>query len=130
MLSFLLLVSNYGFAFNAVFCCDELIAISNLKQLSDDCHTIKKVSISCCDIIKEKENCCSSKKIDVKSTVDQSVIEQIKILLDCSYLPFIISSDNTCRFFKTTIKKRLLVYNCNNNSPSLFKLLCCFVTYG
>lgn len=130
VLSFLLLVSNMGLAFNAVFCCEKLVAISSSTASDNDCHIIKKKSTSCCDIIIENENCCATKKIDIKPTVSQLLLKDIKL----SFENFSLFVNTDFVYFsilnKPAIKKETFLYVFNSSSPPLYKLLCRFVTYG
>ena len=130
ILSVLLLVSNSGLAFNAVFCCKNLIAISNSEQSIADCHTFKKVLANCCDILTENESCCSTKKIDIKPNVDQSIIKEVQTTVESCIQSEIVNFLWTFSDFQVQVKTQISAYLCEQNSLPLYKLLCCFVTYG
>ena len=130
ILSFLMLISNSGFEINVGFCCKQIIKISLNDSYSNICHQTKKVVANCCTSEIANENCCSTKKIDVKSNTEYSIIKDIKIsfkaVANNLSLQHFLSFVFEIQFPKSTLNYFDFQKSCN----ALFKIFCSYLTYG
>ena len=130
LLSFLLLVSNFGLAFSAQFCCEKIIAVSAFDDVFEECHQQKLLSENCCIIEKEADNCCTSKKIDLKKRTDYLCSIELKKSNIDFVLPTLFSFKNVFTDKSVSFKIPSFSFFYKGSSPPLFKLFCSFIIYG
>ena len=124
LLTFLLLVSNLGLAFNVHYCADEIESITiNLAPAS------AKVVDECCGIVEEEPGCCKDKiiKAEIKSDliIVKSVSFDAEFIQDYNFWkPFFFSSNLN---FKTRDKQ---TYYCDTHAPPLYLLYSQYTFYA
>jgi hypothetical protein len=124
-LSFFLLVSNLGLAFNVHYCGDQISSVT-----VETIKTVKQVEKSCCGIvIEKKDSCCKNKIVSTQKKVDLSIIKTFSLETNTAFiLPhhnLIIPSK------KLTFKKESsATYFCDANAPPFFKLYKQYIFYA
>jgi len=124
LLTFLLLVSNLGLAFNVHYCADEIESITiNLAPAS------AKVVDECCGIVEEEPGCCKDKIIKAEIKSDQIIVESLSFnpaLLSFVYdwKPMVFISKNHSK------QKDNITYYCDANAPPLYLLFSQYTFYA
>jgi len=116
LLTFFLLVSNLGLAFNVHYCSDDIASItinSTPSSLQDE--------VECCCIVKENSQCCIDKVIKSEIKTDQINVKSVNINAD--FVP--ISQDWQPSIFASNFnfkQRDAISYYCNANAPPLYLL--------
>jgi hypothetical protein len=124
LLTFLLLVSNLGLAFNVHYCADEIESITiNLAPAS------AKVVDVCCGIVEEEPGCCKDKiiKAEIKSEliIIKAVSFDTEFIEDYNcWKPFFFSNNLN---FKT---RGNFTYYCDSHPPPLYLLYSQYTFYA
>jgi len=116
LLTFFLLVSNLGLAFNVHYCDGKIESVS----LSTAPATIKSVD-ECCGIIEKESQCCNDKviKSDVKS--DQIIVKTLSF--DAEFIPVTDFWKPQVSTFNSNFQKRdNITYYCDANAPPFYLL--------
>ena len=124
LLTFLLLVSNLGLAFNVHYCADEIASITiNVAPSS------AKVVDECCGIVEEEPGCCNDKIIKAEIKSDQIIVKSLSfdpalhsVIYD--WKPKVFISKN---HFK---QKNNSTYYCDANAPPLYLLYSQYTFYA
>lgn len=125
ILSFLLLFSNAGLAFNVHYCSDKIVSVS-LKSNIPSQETNK----GCCEKSTDKEqSCCKNKVFHFQQKQDTLISKAFAFHLDYSFIlhewnPIVFSSVS---FFE---KSQISTYYCDVNAPPLYKLYSQYVFYA
>ncbi len=124
LLTFFLLVSNLGLAFNVHYCDDQIASISINNTSSS--HEIEK---DCCGVVEKDSKCCKNKIVKVSEKIDQVLGKSF------SYSPdfYLIQEVNEICFFevKNNFKKcGIPTYYCDANAPPLFLLYSQYTFYA
>ena len=125
LVSFLVLFSNLGLAFNVHYCHNEVSSIFVDYQFRETCV---EQQISCCTATKSHSDCCSNKIVKVEKKSDKTLVTSFQIQLDC---PVLIKS-NTLSFLQTEmlLENKLSYFYCDSNAPPFYKLYCQLVFYA
>lgn len=124
-LSFLLLVSNIGLAFNVHYCGNTIASVS-LKTVFQSSNQEK----SCCGIVEKKSSCCKDKQFKLQKKSDDSVVKTFSFQIGS---PYIIAPDwKPIIFSPVTIfsNKQISEYYCDAHAPPLFKLYSQYIFYA
>lgn len=124
LLTFFLLVSNLGLAFNVHYCADEIESITiNVAPAS------AKVVDECCGIVEEEPGCCNDKIIKAEIKSEQIIVKSVSFdaeyIKDYNYWKPLFFSNNL--FFKT---RDNLTYYCDAHSPPLYLLYSQYTFYN
>lgn len=124
-LATLLLISNFGLAFNVHFCGDKIASITSTISAADS-------DIECCCINEksEKNDCCKDKVVDLKKETKEVVLKSASFQIDA---PFILVKSSEIIFAKVEkiVSKSVVAhYYCVSNAPPLFKLYQQYVFYA
>lgn len=124
LLTFFLLVSNLGLAFNVHYCADEIESITiNVAPAS------AKVVDECCGIVEEESGCCNDKIIKAEIKSEQIIVKSVSFdaeyIKDYNYWKPLFFSNNL--FFKT---RDNLTYYCDAHSPPLYLLYSQYTFYN
>ena len=124
-LAVLLLISNFGLAFNVHYCGDKIASISSTISTLDS-----KAECCCVNEKSEKADCCKDKVVDFKKETKEVVLKSISFQIDA---PFVIVKSTEIIFAKAEKLISAAVipdYLCVSNAPPLFKLFHQFVFYA
>ena len=123
-LTFFLLVSNLGLAFNVHYCGDKIESIS-LSNVSVPQNAVD----SCCGVVEKDSNCCKDKIIKSEVKSDQIIVKSVSIASELvpvyyNWKPLFIS-DNF------NIKTRdNFTYYCDVHAPPLYLLYSQYTFYA
>jgi len=128
-LSFLILVSNMGLAFNVHYCGGQIAKISSVY--SSDVSDVQKIPTEkgCCAAkAKEGKSCCKDKVVQVKEKSDV-VVKSFSFHIDAPFVP---------DFWKPIVfsqvpvlqKQQITSYYCDANAPPLYKLYSQYTLYA
>ena len=123
LLTFFLLVSNLGLAFNVHYCDDKIESITLSAA-----PTMQEVVDECCGIVEKNLECCDDKVIKAEIKSDQIIVKtlsfDVKYILVTDYLkPHVFTSNNT---FKQGDN---ISYYCDVNTPPLYLLYSQYTFY-
>lgn len=123
LLTFFLLVSNLGLAFNVHYCDDEIASITiNSAPVIDQ-------KDGCCGIIEKESQCCNDKVIKTEIKSDQIIVKSLS--LD---VVFIVITDYWKPQFFTPAnhfeQKDNTTYYCDANAPPLYLLYSQYTFYA
>ena len=124
-LTFFLLVSNLGLAFNVHYCEDKIESIT----LSTLPVSLKKEAIDeCCGIVEKESSCCNDKIIKAEIKVDQIIVKTATFNPDFVpvtnyWKPLVFTSNLN---FK---KRDNYTYYCNANASPLYLLYSQYTFY-
>jgi hypothetical protein len=124
LLTFFLLVSNLGLAFNVHYCDDEIasITINSAPSLQD-------VVDECCGIIeKEDSQCCNDKVIKAEIKSEQIIVKALSfdadfIVVNDYWKPQVFVSNNNLK------QRDTLTYYCDAHAPPLYLLYSQYTFY-
>ncbi len=130
-LAMLLLVSNFGLAFNVHYCGDKIASISSafatVKSVKEAVSSIK----DCCCVKEDAESsCCKNKVVDLKKDTKDVIVKTFSFQID---LPFLVLKSTDVFFLKVEkpiLNSNLTKYYCSPNAPPLFKLYHQYIFYA
>ena len=130
-LAILLLVSNFGFAFNVHFCGDKIASISSVfiveKKKKDN---FPKKECCCEKDDKQKDSCCKDKVVDLKKDTKDVILKVFSFHIDA---PFVLIKSSEFLFAKAEkalSNTNVTEYYCSPNAPPLFKLYQQYIFYA
>lgn len=123
LLTFFLLVSNLGLAFNVHYCDDEIASIS-LSTVSSQ----QEAEDQCCGIVEKEPQCCNDKIIKAEIKSDQIIAKTLSFDVDFAavtdYLkPQFFTSDYNFKQRDTN------TYYCDAHAPPLYLLYSQYTFY-
>lgn len=122
LVTFFLLVSNLGLAFNVHYCDDKIASVS-INTIPD----AKEAGDECCGIAEKESSCCKDKIIKSEVRSDQVIVNLV--LLD-----FIAFADyQTPQLFTVNNnfqQRSKATYYCNANAPPLYLLYSQYTFYA
>ena len=124
LLTFFLLVSNLGLAFNVHYCDDEIASIT-----INAIPTVAQNSDECCGIVEKDSQCCKDKVIKAEIKSDQIIVKSLSF--DFDFIP--VTHDWKPIIFvpKTNFKQRdNLTYYCDAHAPPLYLLYSQYTFYA
>ena len=128
-LSFLILVSNMGLAFNVHYCGGQIAKISSVY--SSDVSDVQKTPTKkgCCAAkANAGKSCCKDKVVKVKEKSDV-VVKSFSFHIDA---PFVSDFWKPIVFSQVTVlqKQQITSYYCDANAPPLYKLYSQYTLYA
>ena len=124
LLTFFLLVSNLGLAFNVHYCDDDIasVTINSAPASQGKCN-------KCCGIFEKKSKCCKNKIIKAEIKVDQIIVKTLSF--DADFFPVTYDWKPEIFVSKINFKKRdNLTYYCDAHSPPLYLLYSQYTLYA
>ncbi len=131
-LAILLLVSNFGLAFNVHYCGNKIAAVSSVFSTIKSTENIISSNKDCC-CVKDgdsKSTCCKNKVVDLKKDTKDVIVKTFSFQID---LPFLILKSTNLVFSKAEkvlLNSNLTEYYCSPNAPPLFKLYHQYIFYA
>jgi hypothetical protein len=124
VMSFLILVSNMGLAFNVRYCGSEITSVT-LKTPAED----KNLEKDCCGVVEKKSHCCKDKEVKFQKKTDNLIQKTVSFHTDFIFLanewnPLVLS------FVSNFKKDSFLLYCCDANAPPFFKLYHQYIFYA
>ncbi len=124
LLTFFILVSNIGLAFNVHYCNDAIVSIS----LNTQFQNISSEE-NCCGVFEKKSSCCNDKVFHFQKKLENVSFDSVSFLADFTFTlvdwkPFVFSKNV---FFKSDNND---TYCCEAHAPPLFKLYHQFLFYA
>lgn len=131
-LAVLLLVSNFGLAFNVHFCEGKIASISSVYNVEEACDAPEKIvsEENCCATAsKDHKQCCEDKVVDLDDKSPDTIIKTFSFQID---FPFLLEDWKPLLFNEIVALKRAekIVYYCDANAPPLFKLYNQYIFYA
>lgn len=122
-LAFLLLVSNFGFAFDVHYCGGKIASVSLNTSVS---ATPEK---KCCGASEKKSSCCKDKVVHFEKKTDHATIKVFFFQLD---FPAVIQEFKPIAFLSVPNFKsnQIISYYSDANAPPLFKLYNQYIFYS
>lgn len=124
LLTFFLLVSNLGLAFNVHYCDNKIASIT----INSAPASAKKVD-ECCGIVEKDSKCCKNKIIKAEIKADQIIVKSLSF--DADFLP--VTYDWKPRFFTPNFnfkKRDNDTYYCDAHAPPLYLLYSQYTIYA
>lgn len=120
----LVLVSNFGLAFNVHYCGGKIASISLKNNFS-----LTNNEFDCCGISEKKSSCCKDKLIKIEKKSENTIEKAISFSAN---LDFLIKEYNPILLVKKTVFKncKITSYACNANAPPIFKRNCQLIFYA
>ena len=124
LLSFFLLVSNLGLAYNVHYCEDKVASVS--LQFTSDTSTAEK---ECCGEVEKESKCCKNKII--KSEVKSVELLVKSFSIDYQWIP-LVSSWKSLDFVPLPFCKSTdtIAYYCDAHAPPLYLLYSQYTLYA
>lgn len=129
LMSFLIVVSSLGMAFNVHFCKGSIASISSEFYPSKACEmAVEAETKSCCKKKIKTKKCCSDKKVSFKSKTEKITyktsfaIDSYLVLNEINYVfetPFVSIQNNKKDY-----------YSFESNAPPRYKLFCKLTFYA
>ncbi|SDI23141.1 hypothetical protein SAMN04488062_12921 [Flavobacterium omnivorum] len=124
VMSFLILVSNMGLAFNVRYCGSEITSVT-LKTPAED----KNLEKDCCGVVEKKSHCCKDKEVKFQKKTDNLIQKTVSFYTDFIFLanewnPLVFS------FVSNFKNDSFLLYCCDANAPPFFKLYHQYIFYA
>ena len=124
LLTFFLLVSNLGLAFNVHYCDDDIasVTINSVPASQEKCH-------ECCGIIEKKSKCCNNKIIKAEIKADQIIVKALSF--DADFFPVTYDWKHMIFVSKINFKQRdSITYYCDAHTPPLYLLYSQYTFYA
>ena len=124
LLTFFLLVSNLGLAFNVHYCDDEIASIT-----INTAPTVEQTLDECCGIIEKNSECCNDKVIKAEIKSDQIIVKSVSF--DVDFIPVTNDWKPANYVSKNNFKQRdnLTYYN-DAHAPPLYLLYSQYTFYA
>jgi hypothetical protein len=131
-LALLLLVSNFGLAFNVHYCGDKIASFSSAFATIETQGNSDFDKDRCCCVKEEnlQDSCCKDKVVDLKKDTKDVIIKTFSFQID---VPFTLVKPSELHFAIAEVKTSNTVltdYFCSPNAPPLFKLYQQFIFYA
>ncbi len=123
LLTFFLLVSNLGLAFNVHYCDDKIASVS-LSTVP-----VSEKTDECCGVVEKGSSCCNDKIIKAEIKSDQIIVKTLSfdadfVPVDVYWKPLFYVNDIN---FK---QKDKVTYYCDANAPPLYLLYSQYTFYS
>jgi hypothetical protein len=130
LITFFVLVSNSGLAFNVHFCEGKIASVTSVFSDVEACAIPVEIEKMCC--AKEAtthEECCSDKEVNLKNKTEKIIIKTVAFDMDTV---FYFNEYKTPQFSFSTEQfyKPFVAYYCDANAPPLYKLYCQYTFYS
>lgn len=123
LLTFFLLVSNLGLAFNVHYCDDKIVSVT-LNTAS----CFHEAEATCCGEVEKESKCCHNKIIKTEIKSDQIIVKSLSF--DADFLLGTYDWKPVAFVSKINFKKRdTLTYYCDVNAPPLYLLYSQYTFY-
>lgn len=130
-LAILLLVSNFGLAFNVHYCGDNIASVSSALSTVTSVNSESLEKNCCCKVIvEEKDSCCKNKVVDLKKDTKDVIVKSFSFQIQS---PFVLIKSAELHFAKAeklTSHTNVTEYYCIPNAPPLFKLYQQYIFYA
>jgi hypothetical protein len=123
-ITFFLLVSNLGLAFNVHYCADKIESVT----LSTVTATQNSID-SCCGVVEKDSNCCKDKIIKSEVKSDQILVKSVTISSEF----VLVYKDWKPLFFLTNFNFKTaanFTYQCDAQAPPLYLLYSQYTFYA
>ena len=129
-LAILLLVSNFGLAFNVHYCGDKIASISSAFATVETKKAESAENCCCKSDDTKKDSCCKNKVVDLKKDTKDVIIKTFSFQIDT---PFVLVKSSELLFAKAEkviSNTNVTEYYCSPNAPPLFKLYQQYIFYA
>jgi hypothetical protein len=129
-LAILLLISNFGLAFNVHYCGDKIASLSSVFSTIQIEKNDEPITNKCCCARENKNSCCKDKVVDLNKEMKEVVIKTFSFQTDAA---IVLSKSDIISFAKEekiTSNLHVTEYYCISNTPPLFKLYQQYVFYA
>jgi hypothetical protein len=116
LLTFFLLVSNLGLAFNVHYCEDEISSIT-LRTIPAS----QEIVDECCGVVEKESQCCNDKVIKAETRSEQVIVKVLSF--DADFIAIVNSGTPQAFISNNNFNKRdNVTYYCDANAPPLYLL--------
>ncbi len=123
IVTFFLLVSNLGLAFNVHYCDDEIASIT-----INAAPTVEQTIDECCGIVEKDLECCNDKVIKAEIKSDQIIVKSVSF--DADFLQVAYDWKPAVFVSKNNFKQRdNLTYYSDAHAPPLYLLYSRYTFY-
>ena len=130
-LALLLLISNFGLAFNVHYCNDKIESFSSaISSISENKTSDFSIKGCCCVEDLSKGSCCKNKLVDLKKESKDVIVKNFSFQIDAPFLITIASHIISNRSVKSFSPTSTTEYYCISNAPPLFKLYSQYIFYA
>lgn len=131
-LALLLLVSNFGLAFNVHYCGDKIASISSAFSTVKASEKVEISKKYCCCVKQEisEESCCKNKVLDLKKDTKDVIVKTFSFQVEA---PFVVVKSSELIFAKAEkipSNASITEYFCSPNAPPLFKIYQQYIFYA
>lgn len=124
LLTFFLLVSNLGLAFNVHYCGNEIASVTVTTVSAG-----QNIEKNCCGVVEKDSKCCKNKIIKSETKADQIIVKSLSFSANYTMVyndwkPLLFASDFN---FKT---RENSTYYCRAHAPPLYLLYSQFTFYA
>ena len=131
-LAILLLISNFGLAFNVHYCGDKIASFSSALTLIEKQNSSDISNNDCCCVkdTKGNDSCCKDKVVDLKKDSKEVISKAFSFQIDA---PFTVLKSYELFLHKAILidfNSNVTEYYCITNAPPLFKLYQKFIFYA
>ena len=124
LLTFFLLVSNLGLAFNVHYCDNEIASVT-LSTAS----TSQRAESSCCGEVEKDSKCCKNKIIKAEIKSDQIIVKSLSF--DSDYVSTFSDWKPILFYSNFNFKTRdIFTYYCDAHAPPLYLLYSQYTFYA
>lgn len=132
LLTFLILASNMGFAFNVHYCHGEVSSVSFAYKIEEPCNDHhEQEAKSCCAAAGDShKKCCKNDLVKLQDdSQDNIIVKSLQLDLSAFYAveewkPVMVSAE--APLFLTATPS----FYCEAHAPPLFKLYCQYIFYA
>lgn len=126
----LILVSNSGLAFNVHYCEGKIASVSSVFSQEKACDMPIVIEDACCaKPEKVHKDCCSDKKVNLKTKTEKIVIKTISLDFEPAFFP----EYKNYTFTAVAVEKDNVenpAFHYDSNAPPLYKLYCQYTFYA
>jgi hypothetical protein len=130
LIALLVLVSNSGLAFSVHYCEGKIASISSVFSKEEECEMpVAEVETCCAKPEVTHKDCCSDKKVNLKSKTEKIIIKTISLDLE----PAFFSEYKNQTFASVELhyfSNEKVAFYCQSNAPPLYKLYCQYTFYS
>lgn len=132
VLSFLILVSNVGLAFNVHYCEGRLSGVSFSYRTDEPCAEKEaEVKKSCCAVENSHKACCKNSKVKIEKTTSENVLVKTFQMDTATFTGISLWQPVSLFSAEETVRKsENPSFYCESNAPPLYQLYSQYIFYA
>lgn len=131
-LALMLLISNFGLAFNVHYCGDEIASFSSVFETVQLQLKQESTKDNCCciQIENKKDSCCKDKVVDLKKESKEVTTKTFSYHIQAPFIPAVQKELIFAKAENNAATSNETAYYCSPNAPPLFKLYQQYIFYA